>query len=365
MTTVCCPKCGREFTKLESGSFGSFCPYCAEPYSTTKKTGDGPSGGSLPACSTTESVQHDQDVSPSPREEVRFSFLASLARGLWSWVVLATIITGIITALFSAFGVAVFVEGFFPAAPGAKAVPAVPQLLRTILLFVGIAWLFISIVALPMGLISCLSARRRTIWIENTQICEKRFFGTTRLRLIDVNWSIMPLACDGASFYLPRKLLVVGSQERAIVCGFTNECRAAWETFLRSAGVKQHPRTPLLRPFAISGALFATGILAGTLVGSAIRFIVGNPDWIATGSITGAFDGLLLAIAWMWTQSGNVEQVRNRFHPALVAVACFYVGLAFSLWSAGWAAPVWGAANACFGVAVSVWTIRRVTRRAG
>ena len=275
MKTSHCPSCRREFPSESIGHFGVVCPYCGyqipQPACDTnavatrravaetarlltcQKCSAGISGieavtwGGNSYCRNCVNAAGLGDFDPAAtklEEVLSFSLRYALARSMWSWIVVTTgivlLVVGVLVALVAAFAVGGIAAG---GAAGGKAIDPL-QVLRGIGLVAGGAWLFVSVVSLPMSLIACLFVRRRCVRVANGTLIHETRWSQVVLRLANCSWHVSRMGADKFSLYFSRPpLIVVRAGQTQFVCGFSPDARKLWEGFFTLAAV--HKRTGL------------------------------------------------------------------------------------------------------------------------
>jgi hypothetical protein len=108
------------------------------------------------------------------------------------------------------------------------------------------------------------------------------------------------------------------------------------------------------------------GLIAGAAAGTGIGYILalatGNPLWTPGCGVLGAIEGPIAAVMVGFATHAT-NQTRIHFHPAVVAMGFFAVGVKGGL-VGGWrSALLCGAINACVGASIALWCRARIRAR--
>jgi hypothetical protein len=277
----------------------------------------------------------DQDEGPASQvisEEIRFTFLESVGRWLWTGAfasaILAGMVSGGLSILYLAFLIGSVISGGIVLRPGEPPVDFAAHgamLPIAILAMFAFAWCFVGTVAFPIGLWMAVRGRSRQVTLKAGGVSVS--FGNKVYSAPVVRWTIARkrFVIDSLGCYLPtRQRMVLHIDEQSFACGFTNESYAAWESAItgNQIALRKTPKFGMYARNTFVGVVI--GMTLGSIAGWILQWITQHRNSAASGAFLGATDGLAIAILLTWATHGDRESLRKRV-PFVTCVLTFTV----------------------------------------
>lgn len=295
------------------------------------------------------------DASESALEEtIQFGFLQGFARGCWSAVCLTTIMALCIGSLFGLLGIAFAAEGHLNA-------NGIVNLIWRVIWFTGIAWLFVSVVAVPISLLPAIFSRTRRFQVHDGKLHFRTTFCDISVPLDECRWRVTRWGMDSMTFCFPnRPVIQLQISDRLwAVCGNTEQTRRLWSGYFSLIDMPWSEPTGFGKWFKLLPATLTLGGVIGALIGYVGVLVSGDSRWLTVAIFLGFLDSSIASAGYlMWTRPRSDES-ENRFRPILVILSCAILGMKIGRYIGMTGLIVCGIANAVVGWMIAIDVRRR------
>jgi hypothetical protein len=293
-------------------------------------------------------------------EVVEIPFWRSVARSVWSGLVMTTGGALVIALLFLVVNLLGIAAG---KVPNPEALP------RRLCLFFLFAWAFTGVVGFPVAMLLAWMWRPRRIELARNELIVSTVT-THRYPLEGSCWQVMRMACDTSGVYFPGSpRLVVGvqiprdssPQARHFACGFTEEACRLWKGILILKGVPESKSSAggyLLRRILVNSTV---GGIVGSIIGAIGAQLSQEPMWIVAFGLLGWADGFVIAIAQLVVTFSTVTKrgwIRTRMGKVSFALLCTALGAKVGVTVGSDGMALCALINAFFGAAMTRYMVR-------
>lgn len=248
-------------------------------------------------CMQSEPVQELLTDATECFEEYRPTFGIRILRAVYTWLALAGTGAVALTAVVNIIWIVGLVGGMMAFPPD---IDGVLRYAATNLLFFGFSFCFISVIAIPMALITLFSGHKRIRYeVDTKQFVTESGTWKTVVPLEGAHWVTGKWFCaDGLGFQIPnRRRVNIGYDRNWVTCGHTDESYLRWTRLLYLLGLTppSKRKSPLwMIAVLVCGVL--AGLLCGVVFGTLLALALAQAKLFVPITLLGAFDGLFAGV---------------------------------------------------------------------